>query len=129
MSFYRFWLGWATEILLLSKDEGLKDIGHKLSMVLDTRIVVDNNNTIPLSVMIIMITLFVSQSLLVKILVQKQPYRPVLKKRCSKNMQQICRRTPMLKYDLNNVAKQLYWNHTLTWVSCKFVGYFQTAFS
>ena len=28
---------------------------------------------------------------------QKQPYRDVLSKRCSENMQQFCRRTPMLK--------------------------------
>ena len=27
-------------------------------------------------------------------------------------MQQIYRRTLMLKYDFNKVAKQLYWNHT-----------------
>ena len=41
-------------------------------------------------------------------------------------MQQILSRTPMLKCDLNNVALQLCWNHTLTWVfSCKFARYFQ----
>ena len=39
---------------------------------------------------------------------QKQPSRDVLGERCSKNMQQICRRTPMLKCDFNKVAKQLY---------------------
>ena len=33
-----------------------------------------------------------------------------LLKRCSKNMQQIYRRTPMRKCDFNKVAKQLYWN-------------------
>ena len=31
--------------------------------------------------------------------------------RCSENMQQIYRRTPMPKSDLNKVTKQLYWNH------------------
>ena len=35
---------------------------------------------------------------------QKQPFRGVLKKRCSENMQQIYRRTPMLKYDFNEVV-------------------------
>ena len=35
---------------------------------------------------------------------QKQPPRGVLKKRCSKNMQQIYRRTPMLTCDFNKVA-------------------------
>ena len=32
----------------------------------------------------------------------------VLKKRCSENMQQICKRTPMAKCDFNKGAKQLY---------------------
>ena len=40
--------------------------------------------------------------------VKKQPSRGVLKKRCSENMQQIYRKTPMLKCDFNKVAKQLY---------------------
>ena len=35
---------------------------------------------------------------------QKQPSRGVLKKRCSENMQQICRRTPMPKCNFNKVA-------------------------
>ena len=39
---------------------------------------------------------------------RKQPSRGVLKKRCSENMQQIFRRTPMSKCDFNKVAKQLY---------------------
>ena len=39
-------------------------------------------------------------------LLQEQPPRGVLRKRCSKNMQQIYRRTPMLKCDFNKVAKQ-----------------------
>ena len=39
---------------------------------------------------------------------QKQPSRGVLKKRCSKNMRQIYRRTPMPKCDFNKVALQLY---------------------
>ena len=60
---------------------------------------------------------------------QKQPFRGVLSKRCSENVQQICSRTPMPKCDLNKVALQLYWNHTLAWVfSCKFAAYFQNTF-
>ena len=35
---------------------------------------------------------------------QKQPPRGVLKKRCSENMQQIYRRTPILKCDFNKAA-------------------------
>ena len=51
---------------------------------------------------------------------QKQSFRGLLKKSCSENMQQIYRRTPMLKCDFN---------HTLTWVfSCKFAAYFQNIF-
>ena len=46
----------------------------------------------------------------------KQPFRGVLKKMCSENMQQIYTRTPMPKYHFNKVAKQLYWNHTSAWV-------------
>ena len=59
----------------------------------------------------------------------KQPSRGVLKKRCSENMQQINRRTPMPKCDFNKVALQLYWNHALASVfSCKFDAYFQNTF-
>ena len=44
-------------------------------------------------------------------------------------MQQIYRRTPMLKSDFSKVALQLYRNHTLTWVFyCKFAAYFQNTF-
>ena len=39
---------------------------------------------------------------------QKQPPRRVLSKRCSENMQQIYRRTPMPKCDFNKIAKQIY---------------------
>ena len=39
---------------------------------------------------------------------QKLPPRGVLKKRCSENMQQIYRRTPMPKCNFNKVAEQLY---------------------
>ena len=61
---------------------------------------------------------------------QKQPPRGVFKKRCSENMQQIYRRTPMPKCDFNKVAKQLYWNHTSAWLfSCKISPYFQNNFS
>ena len=40
-------------------------------------------------------------------MLQKQPPRGILSKKCSENMQQIYRRTPMLKCDFNEVAKQL----------------------
>ena len=40
------------------------------------------------------------------------------------------RRTPMPKCNFNNIAKQLYWNHTSPWeLSCKFVSHFQNIFS
>ena len=35
---------------------------------------------------------------------QKQPSRDALRKSCSKNMQQIYRRTPMTKFDFNKVC-------------------------
>ena len=38
----------------------------------------------------------------------KHPFRGFLIKRCSENMQQIYRRTPMSKCGFNEVAKQLY---------------------
>ena len=41
-------------------------------------------------------------------IVQKQSSRGVLKKRCSENIQQIYRRTPIAKCHLNKVALQLY---------------------
>ena len=40
-------------------------------------------------------------------IMQKQPSRGVLRKRCSENMQQIYRRTPMPKCDFNNITLQL----------------------
>ena len=40
--------------------------------------------------------------------IQKLPVRCVLRKRCSENMQQIYKRTPMPKCDFNKDAKQLY---------------------
>ena len=44
-------------------------------------------------------------------------------------MQQIYRRTPILKCDFNKVALQLYRNYTSAWVlSCKFVAYIQNRF-
>ena len=63
-------------------------------------------------------------------LMQKQPSRSVLRKRCSENMQQINRGTSMPLWDFNKVAKKLYWNHTLEWVfSCIFAAYLQNTFS
>ena len=42
----------------------------------------------------------------------EQPFRGVLRKRCSGNMQQIYGRTPMPKCDFKKVVLQLYWNCT-----------------
>ena len=63
----------------------------------------------------------------------KQLSRRVLRKRCSENMQQIYRRTPvqseatLLKW--RSVAKRLYWNCTSAWVfSSKFAAYFQNIY-
>ena len=54
---------------------------------------------------------------------QKQPFRGVVRKRCSENLQRIYRRTPMPKKDFNKVVKQLYWNCTLEWIfSCNTVN-------
>ena len=65
-----------------------------------------------------------------KSIFQKQPPRGVPRKRCSENIQEIYRRTPMPKCDFNKVALQFYWNHTLAWAfSSKFAAYFQNTFS
>ena len=53
---------------------------------------------------------------------QKQPVRVVLRKRCSENMQQIYKRTPMLKCAFNKVAK-------LHVFFGNFAAYFQNIFS
>ena len=56
--------------------------------------------------------------------------RGFLRNSCSEIMQQIFRRTPMSKSSFNKVAKQFYWNCSLTWVfSWKFAAYFQNTFS
>ena len=61
--------------------------------------------------------------------IQKQPLRGVLRRRCSENMQQIFSRIPMPKCDFRKVVKQFYWNHTSAWVfSCKFAAYFRNTF-
>ena len=44
----------------------------------------------------------------VKWIIQKQQPRGVLRKRCSENTQQTCRRTPISKCDFNKVDLQLY---------------------
>ena len=63
-------------------------------------------------------------------IIQKQSPTGVSRRRCSENMQQIYRRTPMSKCDFSKVALQLYWNHISVWVfSCHFAGYFQNTFS
>ena len=51
-------------------------------------------------------------------------------KKCSENIQQIYKKTPMPKCNFNKVALQLCRNHTSVWVvSCKFAVYFQNTFS
>ena len=58
---------------------------------------------------------------------QKQPYKGVLRKKYSENIQQFYRRTPAPKCDFNKVAD---WNRTTALVfSCKFAAYFQNNFS
>ena len=61
---------------------------------------------------------------------QKQSSRGALRKRCSKYMQQIYRRTPMPKCEFKKVGEQLYWNRTSAWMlSRNFAAYFQNIFS
>ena len=62
---------------------------------------------------------------------QKQPSRDVLIKRCSENMQQIYRRTPMPKCDFNNVAIEITLRHGCFPVNFLhiFRTYFQNIFS
>ena len=50
--------------------------------------------------------------------IQKQPSSAVLTKKCSENMPQIYRRTPIPKCNFNKVVKHLYWNHTS---ACNFI--------
>ena len=45
--------------------------------------------------------------------IQKQPSGGVLRKRCSKNMQQVYRRAPMPKCDFNKAALQIPWKTKL----------------
>ena len=71
---------------------------------------------------------FVNTSEIFRSYCQKQPSRGVLKKKCSENMQQIYRRTPMRKHDFNKVAKQLYWNRTSAWVFSEFLHIFRIPF-
>ena len=62
-------------------------------------------------------------------ILQKQPPRGVLSKRCSENIRQIYRRTPYQSVISKQlvIAKQLYWNQPSAWVlfSCKFAAHFQ----
>ena len=62
--------------------------------------------------------------------IRKQRSKGALRKNCSDNMQQICRRTPIPKCDFNKVALQPYWNRTSVWLfSCKVAVCFQNTFS
>ena len=64
------------------------------------------------------------------IAIPETAFRSVLRKKCSKNMQHTYRRTPMSKWDFNQVSVQLYWNCSSARVfSCKFAAYFQNTFS
>ena len=53
--------------------------------------------------------------------VQKQPFRGVLMKRCSENMQQIYRRTPMAKSNFKKIALQF--NMGVLKICCIFSGH------
>ena len=62
-------------------------------------------------------------------LCQKQSFMDVLRERCSKNMHQIYRRTPMSKCDFNKVTKQIHWNRISAWqFSSKFAAYLRKPF-
>ena len=51
-------------------------------------------------------------------------------KKCSENMQQICRRTHMRECDFNKVALELYWYRTVAWMfSYKFEELWRCAFA
>ena len=70
-----------------------------------------------------------NNSLTIHFKLQKQPSRGVPRKRCSLNMQQFYRRTPMPKCDFNKVALQLYWNRTSAWRSpVNLLQIFRTSF-
>ena len=48
--------------------------------------------------------------------IQKNPTRAVLIKRCRENMSHVYWRRLMRRWDFNQVAKELYWNRTSSWV-------------
>ena len=56
--------------------------------------------------------IFFNHMTVLSIEIQKQPSRDVLIQKCSENMQQISRRTPMMRCDFNKGAMQLYRNYT-----------------
>ena len=61
--------------------------------------------------------------------IQNQSSGGILRKSCSKNIQQIYKRLPMPKCDLKKFAKKIYWSHISAWVfSCKFGVHFQNNF-
>ena len=55
---------------------------------------------------------------ILKDICQRQPSIGVLIERCSENIQQIYRGTPMPKCDFSKFVKELYWNYTSTLVFC-----------
>ena len=72
---------------------------------------------------------YISQGCQPSLAIQKQPYKSLLRKRCSENMQQIYRRTPMPRYNFNKIALQLYWNRTSAGGSLvNFLNIFRTTF-
>ena len=61
---------------------------------------------------------------------QNQPFRGILRKRCSENMQQIYRRTAARRCAISiKLQNQLYWNCTSIWVSSLYLLHiFRTPF-
>ena len=59
---------------------------------------------------------------------QKQPFRDVFRKRCSENMQQTYRRTPLPKYIFAKVKSNSYWNRTSACSLVNLLDIFRTPF-
>ena len=68
------------------------------------------------NLLVLFVTLYIRSNTLFSN--QKQSVRGVLRKRCSENMQQIYRRTPMPTFDFNKVAKQSNFIKIALWDGC-----------
>ena len=68
-----------------------------------------------------------NQFLITSVKITNRPPEVFFIKTCSENMQQIDRRTPMLKCHFNKIALQLYWNRTLA-SSVNLLYIFRTTF-